>query len=155
LSIESKEEKMNIRTYKATTKWIEGSKAETEIREFKVKIDEPLELRGTNTAPNPVELLLAALGGCIVLTYRGYAKKYGIEIENIIVNLEGDMIRGGWVDEKGKERKGFKEIRYEVKIKTKAPVEKVDQLHKLVEEKCPVSDMLVNSTKVKGMFRIK
>ncbi len=146
---------MNIRTYKATTKWIEGSKAETEIREFKVKIDEPLELRGTNTAPNPVELLLAALGGCIVLTYRGYAKKYGIEIENIIVNLEGDMIRGGWVDEKGKERKGFKEIRYEVKIKTKAPVEKVDQLHKLVEEKCPVSDMLVNSTKVKGMFRIK
>ncbi|HBY58082.1 MAG TPA: hypothetical protein DEG96_09540 [Candidatus Atribacteria bacterium] len=145
---------MNIRTYKATTKWIEGSKSETEIREFKVKIDEPLELRGTNTAPNPVELLLASLGGCIVLTYRGYAKKYGIEIENIEVNLEGDMIRGGWVDEKDKERKGFREIRYEVRIKTKASAEKVNQLHKLVEEKCPVSDMLVNPTEVKGIVKI-
>jgi len=145
---------MNIRTYKATTKWIEGSKSETEIREFKVKIDEPLELRGTNTAPNPVELLLAALGGCIVLTYQGYAKKYGIEIENIEVNLEGDMIRGGWVDEKDKERKGFREIRYEVRIKTKASAEKVNQLHKLVEEKCPVSDMLVNPTEVKGIVKI-
>jgi len=31
-------------------------------------------------------------------------KKYGIEIENSIVNLEGDMIRSGWVDEKKKER---------------------------------------------------
>jgi len=97
---------------------------------------------------------LAALGGCIVLTYRGYAKKYGIEIENLVVNLEGDMIRGGWVDEKKKERKGFKEIRYEVKIKTKAPAEKVNQLHKLVEEKCPVTDILVNPTEVKGIVSI-
>ncbi|HEC93713.1 MAG TPA: OsmC family peroxiredoxin [Candidatus Atribacteria bacterium] len=154
LSIESREEKMNIRTYKAKTKWIEGNKAETEIREFRVGIDEPVELRGTNTAPNPVELLLAALGGCVVLTYRAYAKKYGIEIENLVVNLEGDMIRGGWVDENRKERKAFKEIRYEVKIKTKASAEKVNQLHKLVEEKCPVTDMLVNPTEVKGIVSI-
>ena len=57
---------MKIRTYKAQTKWIEGTKVETKIREFKVGIDEPLELRGTNTAPNPVEMLLAALGGCVL-----------------------------------------------------------------------------------------
>lgn len=55
---------MKIRTYKAQTKWIEGTKVETKIREFKVCIDEPLEFRGTNTAPNPVELFLASLGGC-------------------------------------------------------------------------------------------
>ena len=47
-------------------------------------------------------------------------KKFGIENENIAVDLEGDMIRGGWTDEKGRERKGFKEIRYEAIIKTKA-----------------------------------
>lgn len=54
---------MKIRTYKAQTKWIEGTKVETKIREFKVCIDESLEFRGTNTAPNPVELFLASLGG--------------------------------------------------------------------------------------------
>jgi len=51
---------MKIHTYKAQTKLVEGNKTETKIREFKVYIDELLELRGTNTAPNPVELLLAA-----------------------------------------------------------------------------------------------
>lgn len=145
---------MKIRTYKTQTEWMEGTKVETKIREFTVSIDEPLELRGTNTAPNPVELLLTALGGCIVLTYYGYAKKFGIEIENLMINLEGDMIPGGWVEEEGRERRGFKQIRYEVQIKTEALKEKVLQLHKLVEEKCPVSDMLINPTELKGNVSI-
>jgi len=145
---------MKIRTYKAQTKWVEGTKVETKIREFKVGIDEPLELRGTNTAPNPVELLLAALGGCVVLIYRGYAKRFGVDIEDLVVSLEGDMIPGGWLDEEGRERRSFKQIRYEVQIKTKATKEKVLQLHKLVEEKCPVSDMLINQTEVRKKINI-
>ena len=145
---------MKVRTYKAQSKWIEGTKLETEIREFKVGIDEPVELRGTNTAPNPVELLLAALGGCVILTYRGYARQFKIDIKDLIINLEGDMVAGGWVDETGRERRGFKEIRYEIKIITETPEEEVRKLHKLVEEKCPVSDMLINSTEVKGILSI-
>jgi len=145
---------MKIRTYKAQTKWLEGTKAETKIREFKVIVDEPLELKGTNTAPNPVELLLTALGGCVALTYHGYAKRFEVDIEDLIVSLEGDMIPGGWVDKAGRERRSFKQVRYEVQIKTKATEEKVLQLQKLVEEKCPVSDMLINPTKVKGIVSI-
>jgi len=146
---------MKIRTYKAQTKSIEGFKTETEIRKFKVDIDEPLELKGTNTASNPVEMLLAALGGCVAVTYRAYARKFRIEIEDLVINLEGDMVHGGWTDKGGRERRGFKQIRYEVKIKTNAPEEKVLQLHKLVKEKCPISDMLINQTEIKGIVSIK
>jgi len=145
---------MKIRTYKARTKWLEDFKTETEIRKFKVGIDEPLELKGTNTAPNPVEMLLATLGGCVAVTYRAYARKFGIEIEDLVINLEGDTVHGGWTDEKGRERSGFRQIRYEVQIKTKAPQEKVKQLHKLVEKKCSISDVLINSLKVKGSVNI-
>jgi uncharacterized OsmC-like protein len=145
---------MKKRTYKAETKWIEGSKTETKIRDFKISIDEPLEFKGTNTAPNPVELLLAALGGCVILAYRGYAKKFGLNIEDLVVNLEGDMIPGGWLDEQGRERRGFKQIRYEVQIKTEAPEEKVHQLHELVEKKCPVYDILINKTEIKSKINI-
>ncbi|KUK85662.1 MAG: hypothetical protein XE03_1948 [candidate division TA06 bacterium 34_109] len=42
---------MKVRIYNAQTKWLRGTKAETKIREFKVVIDKPLELRGTNIAP--------------------------------------------------------------------------------------------------------
>jgi len=145
---------MKIRTYKAQTKWLEGFKTETEVRKFKVGIDEPLELKGTNTAPNPVEMILTALGGCVAVTYRAYARKFGVEIEGLIINLEGDTVHGGWTDEKGRERSGFKQIRYEVQIKTNAPEEKIQQLHKLVKEKCSVSDMLINPTDVKGIVSI-
>jgi len=145
---------MKIRTYKAQTKWIEGFKTETEVRKFKVGIDEPLELKGTNTAPNPVEMILTAVGGCVAVTYRAYARKFGIEIEDLIIDLEGDTVHGGWTDKEGRERSGFKQIRYEVKIKTNAPEEKVLQLHKLVKEKCSVSDMLIYPTEVKGSVKI-
>jgi len=145
---------MKIRTYKAQTKWLEGFKTETEVRKFKVGIDEPLELKGTNTAPNPVEMILTALGGCVAVTYRAYARKFGVEIEGLTINLEGDTVHGGWTDKEGRERRGFKQIRYEVKIKTNAPEEKIQQLHKLVKEKCSVSDMLINPTNVKGSVSI-
>jgi len=154
IHIKSEEKKMKIRTYKAQTKWIEGFKTETEVRKFKVDIDEPLELKGTNTAPNPVEMILTAVGGCVAVTYRAYARKFGIEIEDLIIDLEGDTVRGGWTDKEGRERSGFKQIRYEVKIKTNAPEEKVLQLHKLVKEKCSVSDMLIYPTEVKGSVKI-
>jgi len=154
IHIKSEEKKMKIRTYKAQTKWIEGFKTETEVRKFKVGIDEPLELKGTNTAPNPVEMILTAVGGCVAVTYRAYARKFGIEIEDLIIDLEGDTVRGGWTDKEGRERSGFKQIRYEVKIKTNAPEEKVLQLHKLVKEKCSVSDMLIYPTEVKGSVKI-
>jgi len=139
---------MKIKTYSVQAKWIEGTKIETKIRDFKVNMDEPLELKGTNTAPNPVELLLAALGACVILNYRAYAKKFGINIEDLTMNLEGDIVSGGWHDEQDRVRKGFKQIRYEVKIKADAPEEKVQQLRDLVEKKCAVGDMLINQTEI-------
>ena len=42
---------MKIKTYSVQAKWIEGTKIETKIRDFKVNMDEPLELKGTNTLP--------------------------------------------------------------------------------------------------------
>lgn len=70
------------------------------------------------------------------------------------ISLEGDMIPGGWIDEQGRKRRGFKNIRYEVQMRTEASKEQIIQLYKLVEEKCPVSDMLVNQTEVKGKINI-
>src|SRR5262245_20153096 len=38
-------------------------------RRFKIDVDEPLELLGENTAPNPLEYLMAALNACIMVGY--------------------------------------------------------------------------------------
>jgi uncharacterized OsmC-like protein len=61
----------------------------SQIRGFTTTIDEPLELGGTDSGPNPVELLLAALGGCQEIVYRAYAAVMGLEIERIEVHAKG------------------------------------------------------------------
>ncbi|MCK5731791.1 MAG: OsmC family peroxiredoxin, partial [Tenericutes bacterium] len=54
-----------LTTFKAkATKLQGGMQVETESRNFKILIDEPKTLGGTDTAMSPVEALLCALGGC-------------------------------------------------------------------------------------------
>ena len=58
------------------------------------------------------------------------------------------------MDEQGRERRGFKQTRYEVQIKTEAPEEKVRKLHNLIEEKCPITDVINYGIEAKGEFKL-
>ncbi|MCG8612384.1 MAG: alpha/beta fold hydrolase, partial [Pseudomonadales bacterium] len=49
--------------------------------------DEPYDVGGNNTGPDPYEHLLAALGACTSMTIRLYANRKGIALENIRVEL--------------------------------------------------------------------
>jgi organic hydroperoxide reductase OsmC/OhrA len=49
----------------ASTSWKGGFKVETCSREFKLLADEPEMLCGTNTACNPVEMILQSYGACL------------------------------------------------------------------------------------------
>ena len=42
-----------------------NSRSEISVRNFKVMVDEPEPLGGTDLAPNPVEYILCGLSGCI------------------------------------------------------------------------------------------
>ena len=45
--------------------------------------DEPVEARGTDTGPNPYELLLGALAACTCITVALYCRHKGLELEAI------------------------------------------------------------------------
>lgn len=56
---------MAVETFKAVSKKLpEGLAVESEVRGFKMVLDEPKEMGGTNKGMNPVEALLCALGSC-------------------------------------------------------------------------------------------
>lgn len=65
---------------------------EIEVRGFRLSADEPQQAGGTDHGPNPYELLLAALGACIVMTVRSYAGHKGWPLENVTVTLDHDRI---------------------------------------------------------------
>src|SRR3970040_2984166 len=53
-----------------------------------IAFDEPFALGGTNTAPNPVEQLLGALGSCFVIGYAAHASVAGIELEDVKIQVQ-------------------------------------------------------------------
>jgi hypothetical protein len=78
--------------WNASVSWKGGFRSEAQVRDFEpMSSDEPGALGGTDTGPNPVEQVLAALGNCLAVGYAANATAMGIEIRDLSIDLEGDL----------------------------------------------------------------
>lgn len=79
-------------------------------------IDEPPSLLGQDTAPNPSEAVLAALGSCLSVGIHANAIVRGITLTKLELELEGDInITGVWgIGDLSEKRLGFTDIRAKV-----------------------------------------
>ena len=57
--------------------------------------DEPTELDGKNTGPDPYELLLSALGTCTAMTIRMYAQRRNLKLTRVEVRLRHEQLVSG------------------------------------------------------------
>lgn len=121
----------------------------SEIREFCVRMDEPEELGGSDTGPNPVEMLLAALGSCQEIVYRAYAAVLDLKIESIEVRAKGYLDLRGMLN-LADVPAGFSDIRFETRIASDEPEEEILKLTALVESHCPVMDTFMRQVPVSG-----
>lgn len=127
----------------------------SEVRGFTVPIDEPRELGGNDTAPNPVELLLAALGGCQEIVYRAFAAVLGIDIERIEIHAKGHLDLHGFLGINQEVPPGFSDISFTTRIVSSASEEAISQLASLVEQHCPVQDTLARPIPVSGKVELQ
>lgn len=139
-------------TFKATSrKLAEGLAVENTVRGFKVLMDEPEELGGTNTGMNPVEALLIALGSCQCIVAAAFARAKRIEFDELWLDIEGDLDPDGFLKGTPGVRTGFEDIRFTLHIKTDASEEKVNEFAEFIAARCPVEDTLLNGTNVRAM----
>ena len=124
--------------WKSTVEWKGGFRSEARSRDFgPVPSDEPTSLGGDDTAPNPVEQLLGALGNCLVVGYAANATGAGIELHNLTIDLEGDLDLHTFLG-LADGHAGYGSITARVFIETDAPREQIDELHRKVGSTSPV-----------------
>ena len=70
---------------KATATRESGFRHTVKIRSHELAVDERAEVGGTDTAPEPLELLAASLASCTAVTMEMYAKRKGWNIEGLEV----------------------------------------------------------------------
>lgn len=134
--------------FRATASAHDAVASTIEIGKFSVEVDEPPALGGENTAPNPVEYYLASLLSCQVVTYRVWADKLGIVVDDIKARAEGDLDVRGFFGFDESVRAGFGEVRVVVKVTGPETRERYEELHEAVDAHCPVLDLTRNATPI-------
>lgn len=129
--------------FNVKTKWVHQTRSlatvshyalggERHARHFEIASDEPNELLGQNTAPNPQELLMAALNACLSVGYAANAAVMGITIHSLEIEADGKLDLRGFLGLDESVNPGYDEVSYVVRLRTDASRERVEELHKAV-----------------------
>ena len=135
-------------TFESSSALQEGLRSVVSIRQHGLTVDEPKALGGADSGPNPVELILAALGSCQEITYRAFASVMGVPLDHVSVKMEGDIDLRGFFAVDESVRAGYEAIRGTVHIESSASEEQLKQLQAAVNGHCPVLDILTNPVPV-------
>ena len=134
----------------ASVDWKGGFRSEAKIREFApAASDEPAQLGGTDTGPNPVEQVLAALGNCLAVGYAANASAMGIELKDLRIDLEGDLDLHTFLGLNPQGNAGYDNISVRVHIDSDAQDAEIRALHEKVVGTSPVGHTLSRAVPVK------
>jgi putative redox protein len=111
------------------TRWTGGMRAVSDVGGFEIVVDEPETHGGTNTGPQPTDLLLASIASCVVLSIAFVARKRGIELLGLDVRTVGTYT-------------GLKFERVSVSISSDTPRDLLQGLIGEAERVCYVSNTL-------------
>jgi len=154
---------------RASNKWIKGAHGQTTIKgfchagkedtsrskAFVLEADEPRALLGEDHGPNATEAALHALASCLNTTFIYHAVAQGVKVDELELELEGDLDLRGFLGISDEVKRGYKNIRVTFKVKADAPKEKIEQLCELAKRHSPVYDVVTPPTPVDVRLEIK
>jgi uncharacterized OsmC-like protein len=138
----------NILKFSVQSKSQTPARTEIETRGFKLVVDEPTELGGSNLAPNPVEYILAGYAGCINVVAHITAKELNIDFRDLQIDIEGDLNPARLFGQPQSERAGYQQINVSLKTGNHLDEEVKQRWLQEIEYRCPVNDNLRNATPV-------
>jgi uncharacterized OsmC-like protein len=106
-------------------------------RRFKIVADEPTELLGNNSAPNPQELLMSAVNACMMVGYVAQAAVRGITLESCRIETEGELDLRGFLGLDDKVPPGYRKLHYTVTLEGDGTRDQYEEIHRAVQATSP------------------
>ncbi len=133
--------------FEVATQWRGGTCSESLIsgfelggkkveRQFSFSSDEPNEVGGGNTAPNPQEYLMGALNSCVLVGFVAGCAMKGIELRDLEVRCETELDLRGFLGVAPVDP-GCQSIRYTVTIDGNGTMEDYEEISKMVQATSP------------------
>lgn len=151
--------------FNVTTRWTGQTRSESIVdgytlggeriaRSHKIVADEPCELLGADSAPNPQELLMAAFNACIMVGYVAGSSIKGINLESVEIRTRGQLDLRGFLGLSDEVAPGYESVDYEVRIKGDGTPEDFEDIHRTVMATSPNYFNLSRPIKMNGSLRI-
>lgn len=118
------------------------------VRGHSFAIDEPETLGGTDAGPNPVELVLSSLAGCLNIVVHMVAAERDVTIRGLRLTVEGDLDPSRLMGAPSSNRPGFSAITLTAEVDSDATAEELEEVLRIAETRCPVFDNLNSATPV-------
>lgn len=144
----SKDPAPGMTTWRVATQWKGGTRSDTHVdhymiggekvkKDFTIRIDEPLEIGGTNQYANPQEYLLAAMNACMMVGYVAVSALLGVELESVRIETEGDIDLRGFLGVDKKVAPGYESLKQTVYIKGNGTPEQFQKIHEMAWATAP------------------
>lgn len=106
-------------------------------RRFEIESDEPLELLGGNSAPNPQELLMAAVNACMTVGYVANAALMGVSLSALEIEMQGTLDLRGFLGLSDDVPAGYQSLDYTVRIAGDGTAQQFATIHEAVMRTSP------------------
>ena len=134
--------------FKVATAWKGQTRSEARVksyvmdgvehpRNFSIAADEPPELLGQNSAPNPQELLMAAFNACILVGYVANAAVMGVTLENVEIETQGELNLRGFLGIDANVKPGYDSISCTVRLTGNGTRQQYQAIHEQVLKTSP------------------
>ncbi|MFQ5998206.1 MAG: OsmC family protein [Candidatus Bathyarchaeia archaeon] len=120
-----------------------GIISEAKARQFTVVSDEEKKVEGTDTAPNPLEYLLAGVGFCLASTIAIHASAFNTSFDSLEIDVSGKWSVSAYYD-LVKTSPGFREINIEIRVNSSDDESKIRKLIEISQDHCPGINTLLN-----------
>lgn len=134
--------------FQVATRWKGGTRSDAHVtawelggqrlaKDFVLRSDEPVELLGGNTAPNPQEILMAAYNACMAVGYVAGCALEGIEIESLELETDGALDLRGFLGLSPDVPPGYDVVRTTVRLRAKGTPAQLQAIHENVMKTSP------------------